>query len=176
MIGHCSSYLGWQIQRVWWPQTQSFDNVAVQRGVTVLDFIIIRWINNEFGSDSVPIHLQRWIDSMRIQCASPHTGFKCDHNKCAFNVHWIRFLGLVWKGLYCSQPWCTIPSSSLVKLLNFSIYSICMHMHACIYYAHVLYCYHKHTKSQALTSISGWLSSIDTTWERPFSELMCSGV
>ena len=33
---------------------QSFDNVAVQRGVTVLDFIVIRRTNNEFGSDSEP--------------------------------------------------------------------------------------------------------------------------
>ena len=99
MIGHRISYLGRRIQRVWWPRRDSFDNVAVRGGVTVRDFIVIRWINNEFGSDSVSIHLQKWIDSMRIKCASPKTGFKCERDECTFDAHWIRFLGLVWKGL-----------------------------------------------------------------------------
>ena len=58
----------------------SFDNVAVHGGVTVRGFIVIKWINNEFGPNSVPIHLQRWIGSMRIQFASPQTKFKCEHN------------------------------------------------------------------------------------------------
>ena len=94
---HYSSYLGWQIQRVWWPRRESFDNVAVHEDVTVRDFIVIQKINNEFGSDLVPIHLQRWIDSMRIQCASPKTGIKCEHDECAFDAHLIPFLGLVVK-------------------------------------------------------------------------------
>ena len=100
MIGHHSSYLGRRIQRVWWPRRKSFDNVAVHGSVTMRDFIIIRWMNNEFGCDSVPIHLLRWIDSMCIECSSPKTGFKCEHDECAFDAHWIHFLGLVWKGLY----------------------------------------------------------------------------
>ena len=71
MIGHRSSYLGRRIQRVWWPRCESFDNVAVRGCVIMCDFIVIWWKNNEFGSDSVPIRLQRWIDSMCIECASP---------------------------------------------------------------------------------------------------------
>ena len=70
---------------IWWPRYESFDNVAVRGDVTVRDFIVIRLINNEFGSDSVPIHLQRWIGSMRIQFASSQTESKCEHNQCALN-------------------------------------------------------------------------------------------
>ena len=57
-------------------------------GVTVRDFIVIRWINNEFGSDLVPIHL---IGSICIQFTSPQTEFKYERNHCALNAHWIRF-------------------------------------------------------------------------------------
>ena len=95
MIGHHSSFLGRRIQRVWRPRRESFDNVAVHGGVTVRDFIVIRWINNEFGCDSVPIHLLRWIESMRIQFASLQNRIhssQCERDKpnsmcirCAFN-------------------------------------------------------------------------------------------
>ena len=66
MIDHRIQYLGRQMQHVWRPRRESFDNIAVHGGVTVRDFIVIRWINNEFSSDSVPIHL--WVE-------------------CAFNSH-----------------------------------------------------------------------------------------
>ena len=49
MIGHHSSYLGWRIHHVWWPRSESLDDVAVHGGVTVRDFID-EYINNEFGS------------------------------------------------------------------------------------------------------------------------------
>ena len=43
MIGHHTSYLGHQVQHVhvWWPRSESFDNVAVCEGVTLRDFIVI---------------------------------------------------------------------------------------------------------------------------------------
>ena len=80
MTGHRSSYLRRQILRVWWPRSESFDNVAVHGGVTVCDLIFIRWINNEFSSDLVSIHIQRWIGSMCIQFTSPQAEFKCERN------------------------------------------------------------------------------------------------
>ena len=39
------------------------------------DFIVIRYINNEFSSDLVAIHLQKWIGSVRIQFTSTQTEF-----------------------------------------------------------------------------------------------------
>ena len=86
MIGHHSSYIGWRIHHVWWPRSESLDDVAVHGGVTVCDFID-EYINNEFGSDSVPIRLQRRIGSMHIQFTSPQTKFKCEHNQCVLNAH-----------------------------------------------------------------------------------------
>ena len=35
--------------------------------------------------NSVPIHLQRWIGSLRIQFVSPQTKFKCERNQCKLN-------------------------------------------------------------------------------------------
>ena len=63
-------------------------------GVTVHNFIVIRWINNKFGSDSVLIHLQRWIGlnahSIRI-APNQIVNAKCECYQCTFNTHWIRF-------------------------------------------------------------------------------------
>ena len=98
MTGHHSSYLGWQIHRVWWPRSESFDNVAVHGGVTVHDFIVSQWIK----INSVPIWFQSISKGGLVQCA--------------FNLHrpkpnqvWtqpmIRLKCLVWKGLKTFGLW-----------------------------------------------------------------------
>ena len=84
-------YLGWQMQHVWWPRRESFDNAAVHGSVTVHDFIVIQWISNEFGSNSVPIHLQRRIGfnvhSIRI-APNRIVSAKCECHQYALNAHW----------------------------------------------------------------------------------------
>ena len=74
--------------------------------------------------NSVPIHLQRWIDSMRIQCASPKTGFKCKRDECVFDAHWIRFLGLV--TYRYGRPFHTRSKKRIQCALN--AHSLCSHL------------------------------------------------
>ena len=84
---------------VWWPRRKSFDDDAVRGGVTVRgdvtvrDFIVIWWINNEFG------YIQRWIGlNAHSICISPNRSMN------ATNAHWMRIefgfsACLVWEGL-----------------------------------------------------------------------------
>ena len=147
MIGHHSLFLGGRIQRVWQPRRESFDNVAVHGGVTVRDFIVIRWINNKFGFDSVPIHLLRWwIESMRIQFAllqnQIHSN-QCERDKpnsmrigCAFNLvlmssvkgPFVQCTLLPLVHLFIFYPWAKSGTLSMI-LSNLDTSTVHVHHH-----------------------------------------------